>query len=372
MTHSSIIARRQGPSQGIRSKQCGRGELPPDPGLEALLADKRLSAAAKLVATVLVKHWAWYKSSCYPSNRSIAARCGYSPGHVARCLHELEQGGWIRREQRASGTRLIVLCWRGTPCKDAGGGSSTLQGDPPAKARTKQVVSVNKRIEQEESECLERSRPEERQPIAIPPAPPAPPPAAAEPISTVPGGEKILPPLTALLFPAQTPEVGPREATRVIPVAPAGPTHQAEVDPVPGGVAAPAGVNQCPGPVGEPRTRLARSQSEHHPELDPPALVAAPDAPRGLANPPPTVPSKAAPVPAASPMTAGPALPLTPEQQARLEALPAATRDLVLSWLLTGDRILVAEARKKLAPPPRRPEAPRTLPEVLGRIREDP
>jgi hypothetical protein len=39
---------------------------------------------------------------------------------------------------------------------------------------------------------------------------------------------------------------------------------------------------------------------------------------------------------------------------------------------LTGDRILVAEAKKKLAPPPRRPEAPRTLPEVLGRIREDP
>ena len=45
---------------------------------------------------------------------------------------------------------------------------------------------------------------------------------------------------------------------------------------------------------------------------------------------------------------------------------------MVLTWLLTGDRILVAEARKKLVPPPQRPEAPRTLPEVLGRIREDP
>jgi hypothetical protein len=39
---------------------------------------------------------------------------------------------------------------------------------------------------------------------------------------------------------------------------------------------------------------------------------------------------------------------------------------------LTGDRILVAEAQKKLAPPRPRPEAPRTLPEVLVRIREDP
>src|SRR5512135_2514457 len=372
MTHSSIIARRQGPSQGIRSKQCGRGELPPDPGLEALLADKRLSAAAKLVATVLVKHWAWYKSSCYPSNRSIAARCGYSPGHVARCLHELEHGGWIRREQQATGSRLIVLCWRGTPCEVAGGGSATVQGDPPAKARTKQGVSVNKRIEQEESECPERSRPEERQPIAIPPAPPAPPPATAEPISTVPGGEKILPPLTALLFPAQAPEVGPREARPAIPVIPAGPTPKAEVDPVPGGVAAPAEVNQRPGPVGDPRTRLARSQSELHPEMDSPAPVTAPDAPRGLANPPLLEPPKAAPVPAPLPTTTGPALPLTPEQKARLDALPEDTANLVLTWLLTGDRILVAEARKKLAPPPQRPAAPRTLPEVLGRIREDP
>ncbi|MGE5755217.1 MAG: hypothetical protein ACM35G_05800 [Planctomycetaceae bacterium] len=72
------------------------------------------------------------------------------------------------------------------------------------------------------------------------------------------------------------------------------------------------------------------------------------------------------------PTTTGPALPLTPEQKARLDALPEATANLVLTWLLTGDRILVAEARKKLAPPPQRPAAPRTLPEVLGRIREDP
>jgi hypothetical protein len=77
-------------------------------------------------------------------------------------------------------------------------------------------------------------------------------------------------------------------------------------------------------------------------------------------------------VPATSPTTAGPALPLTPEQRAQLDALPAATRDLVLTWLLTGDPILVAEAKKKLAPLRPRPEAPRMLPEVLTRIREDP
>jgi hypothetical protein len=77
-------------------------------------------------------------------------------------------------------------------------------------------------------------------------------------------------------------------------------------------------------------------------------------------------------MPAPSPAKAGPALPLTAEQQARLDALPAATRDQVLTWLLTGDRILVAEARKKLVPPRLRPEAPRSLRETLERIREDP
>ena len=63
---------------------------------------------------------------------------------------------------------------------------------------------------------------------------------------------------------------------------------------------------------------------------------------------------------------------MTPEQQARLAAMPAASRDQVLLWLATGDPILVAEARSKLAPPRLCPEAPRTLAELLGRIREDP
>jgi hypothetical protein len=77
-------------------------------------------------------------------------------------------------------------------------------------------------------------------------------------------------------------------------------------------------------------------------------------------------------VPATSPATAPLAVPLTPQEQDRLAELPEVTRDLVLAWLMSGDRILMAEARKKLAPPRPRPEAPKTLPEVLGRICEDP
>jgi hypothetical protein len=82
-------------------------------------------------------------------------------------------------------------------------------------------------------------------------------------------------------------------------------------------------------------------------------------------------PPKAAPVPAPSPAKAGPALVLTAEQKARLDALPEATANLVLTWLLSADRILVAEARKKLAPPPSRPAAPPTVRDLLARIRED-
>jgi hypothetical protein len=52
--------------------------------------------------------------------------------------------------------------------------------------------------------------------------------------------------------------------------------------------------------------------------------------------------------------------------------MPPASRDQVLVWLATGDPILVAEARKKLAPPRPRPVEPQTLPELLRRIREDP
>ena len=76
--------------------------------------------------------------------------------------------------------------------------------------------------------------------------------------------------------------------------------------------------------------------------------------------------------PQPGPRAPSPALPLTPEQQARLAAMPAASRDQVLLWLATGDPILVAEARNKLAPLRLRLEAPKTLPELLGRIREDP
>jgi hypothetical protein len=63
---------------------------------------------------------------------------------------------------------------------------------------------------------------------------------------------------------------------------------------------------------------------------------------------------------------------LTPEEKARLEAMDPGVRDQILTWLMLGDPILMREARAKLAPPRPKPAAPRTLPEAIERIREDP
>jgi hypothetical protein len=66
------------------------------------------------------------------------------------------------------------------------------------------------------------------------------------------------------------------------------------------------------------------------------------------------------------------ALPLTPEEKARLDAMDPGVRDQILTWLMLGDPILMREARAKLTPPRPKPEAPTTLPGILARIREDP
>jgi hypothetical protein len=204
-----------------------------------------------------------------------------------------------------------------------------------------------------------------------PPAPPAPPPAAAEPISTVPGGEKVLPPLTALLFPAQAPEVGPREARPAILRAPAGPTPQATPGPVSGDRGASIAAGPCQSPAST-SFRLARNQSGSPSELGPSAIVAAPDAQGGLACPPPIEPPKAAQGPVPGPAKAGPAPPLTPEQQTLLSHLPEAVQQQVYLWLMSGDVILMREAQRRLTPPRPRPVEPRSTSELLVNIRADP
>jgi hypothetical protein len=75
---------------------------------------------------------------------------------------------------------------------------------------------------------------------------------------------------------------------------------------------------------------------------------------------------------AARPTTATVSPVLTPAEAARLDELPDATRDRATAWLLSGDPILVREARRILTPPAPKPEPPATVEELLSRLREDP
>jgi hypothetical protein len=360
------------PDQGTKTQSLPFAALPHD-----LRKDPRLKGnrTAIVLAAALLEYAPGTKPSCYPTNARLADDLGCCEQTVRHALADLQSAGWIRiaRGSNQPNGRRIWLTWRcdtqsitvpstsgpphlsdtpqsvGPPLKSAGG---------PLKPVRPEEESVTVEGTEEESRqfarAIERPRGEpEPAPTAPPAQLPAPEPTAEALSLTGPGR--------------------PRTARPAILRAPAGPTPKATPSPVSGDRAASIAAGPCPSPASPPcAPRLARTQSGSPSEQGPPALVAAPDAPRGLANPPPIEPPQAAPAPAPSPATAGLALALTAEQQARLEALPSATRDLVLTWLLTGDPILVAEARTKLAPPRPRPEAPRTLPEVLGRIREDP
>jgi hypothetical protein len=117
--------------------------LPRDEGLDRLIADPQLGSTAKAVAIALVKHWAWRRDHCWPADTTIAARVGRSPGHIQRCLRELEQTGWIRRERTSDNRtgRRIVLLWRREPGSGAQPDPAPAREVAPAPARDKEIVS---------------------------------------------------------------------------------------------------------------------------------------------------------------------------------------------------------------------------------------
>jgi hypothetical protein len=139
-----------------------------DAGLDQLLADPALCSTAKAVAVALIRHWAWRgKDHCWPSDATIAAKVGRSPGHVQRCLRRLERAGWIERERtdEVPNGRRIWLRWR-KPGAGAQPDSALARIENPAPARDEQVVIVNERTESEEEPSLERSRPEPEAPFS--------------------------------------------------------------------------------------------------------------------------------------------------------------------------------------------------------------
>ncbi len=170
--------------------------LPRDPGLDDLLADPNLGSTAKTIAAALVKHWAWSKDHCWPSDATVATKVGRSVGHVQRCMRRLEQAGWLRRERTdevPNGRRLWLL-WR---CD--GGRAGAQPGPAPARdpgaapARDEQVVIVNGGTEQGGRADPERSRPPDNPSptptLVPPPSLPCPAPALAPPAAPAGHGE---------------------------------------------------------------------------------------------------------------------------------------------------------------------------------------
>ena len=283
-----------------------------------IAADPRLSALDVRVLAALF-YFARADTSCWPSDHSIAGRVHCHPGTVQRSLRYLEDLGYIRRQPARNPTgRTIHLTYREpnwerprqtpVPKRRRVGGASAGAQGGQAPALANGDVVVEG-LRTEECKPPERSRPD-----PVPPPVDLPTPVMAVPLQAKVAASTPTPPV---IDPTQ-PELS---------------------------VTAPAPVVAPPQPQSPTLRKIGLGPRGARPALKtPPAGSSAPS----------------------------PALPLTPEQQARLAAMPAASRDQVLRWLATGDPILVAEARSKLAPLSPRPEAPKTLPELLVRIREDP
>ena len=206
----------------------GRGvfALPRDPGLDRLLADPNLNSTAKTIATVLVKHWAWVKDHCWPSDRSIAQKVGKSPGQVQRGLRQLEDAGWITRQRtdQVPNGRLIRLLWRSAPL------SAGAQRVPaPALSGGKRRRSTNLVVVKgEEKEAEQFAREERPRPELVPTPPAAPTLQASEPPaekceeifpqSSVPAPAATLPPLPAPQAEVRVP--GPQDVARAIALPP--------------------------------------------------------------------------------------------------------------------------------------------------------
>jgi hypothetical protein len=122
-----------------------------DEALDQLIADPRLSSTDKTILLALVRNWAWAKDHCWPSDKTIAAKVGRSPGHIQRRLHHLERAGYIERQHtdEVPNGRRIWLLWRRQADAGAHPVTAVAREVPPAPARTEEVVSSKSGIETE-------------------------------------------------------------------------------------------------------------------------------------------------------------------------------------------------------------------------------
>src|SRR3954451_21091902 len=83
--------------------------------------DPTIPPLDKAILLVLAGHaWAG-KDTCWPSNATIAAKVGRSPGHIKRRLAGLQGRGLIAREPSGENRtgRVFRLLWRATPVMPA-------------------------------------------------------------------------------------------------------------------------------------------------------------------------------------------------------------------------------------------------------------
>jgi hypothetical protein len=321
MTHPTT---RSTPPAALPRLGRDRAALPNDPGLDALLAEPAVGSTAKTIALALVKHWAWYKDHCWPGDETIAKKIGKSPGHVQRCLRQLELAGWIRREHTPAvpSGRRIWLLWRLPGAGQGARPSSALaRTGESAPARSEQVVVEQVGAESEEIR-------------------PAPQRQGPEPPATA-----TLPPMVEILD--QATETTGRVAQLDPPMAP---TSERTDSPAPPPAASP--------PVTSPQ---GPGMASWHQVTDRPTGMRVPRLVSQKASARTTTAPSPSPTPAISPTHGAPVV-LTAPEQARLRELPEPAREQVLRWLATGDRICTEEARRLLGPPPPPEPPPWSLP----------
>jgi hypothetical protein len=83
--------------------------------LQAIVADRSVDVAAKVVAAKLLDHYNTKTGRCDPSYQTIATGIGYSRRHVMRAVACLTSAGWIETKKRGSAGRLasneFIFAW---------------------------------------------------------------------------------------------------------------------------------------------------------------------------------------------------------------------------------------------------------------------
>jgi hypothetical protein len=137
------------------TRRTGRGGCAPFASLPTALADDpTLAPLDKAILLVLAGHAWGGKDACWPSNATIAAKVGRSPGHVKRRLAGLEGRGLIRREPTTENRtgRQFRLLWRDPP-------AAPMPSPARSPARPESDTSEGKKKERPESDSGRESPP---------------------------------------------------------------------------------------------------------------------------------------------------------------------------------------------------------------------